>query len=265
MEEKKNKSIGSTVVIVVLSILILGMGGFIIYDKILMEDSSVSNQKLEDKAEKNQTGTIKKLTKDSQEVKDLMNTFVNTYNCDDQKYLLSLNEKSSKLYMAYTRAHNTQSISCSKTENLVYNSHTCGELEIRERDSYFDDTGHLIVNDTLYQRLKSNVINFVYQSEFDKKVKELFGENIEYSYDDIIVAMGCNVIHYDQTIGGYIEYTGYNCGGSCSSQTAELKDIIQKEKELTLIVDVTKSEENTNTIKYNFSWDNNHYIFVNME
>ena len=74
MEEKKNKSTGKTVTIIILIILLLGLGGYLTYDKLVLDknaknnlEQTQDNLEIEKRKNKENTTKINKLEKDSKE------------------------------------------------------------------------------------------------------------------------------------------------------------------------------------------------------
>ena len=74
MEEKKNKSTGKTITIIILIILLLGLGGFLTYDKLVIDkntkntlEQTKDNLEIEQRKNKENTTKINKLEKDSKE------------------------------------------------------------------------------------------------------------------------------------------------------------------------------------------------------
>ena len=74
MEEKKNKSTGKTITIVILIILLLGLGGYLTYDKLVLDkntkntlEQAKDNLEIEQRKNKENTTKINKLEKDSKE------------------------------------------------------------------------------------------------------------------------------------------------------------------------------------------------------
>ena len=74
MEEKKNKSTGKTVTIIILIILLLGLGGYLTYDKLVLDkntkntlEQTKDNLEIEQRKNKENTTKINKLEKDSKE------------------------------------------------------------------------------------------------------------------------------------------------------------------------------------------------------
>ena len=74
MEEKKNKSTGKTVTIIILIILLLGLGGYLTYDKLVIDkntkntlEQTKDNLEIEQRKNKENTTKINKLEKDSKE------------------------------------------------------------------------------------------------------------------------------------------------------------------------------------------------------
>lgn len=74
MEEKKNKSTGKTITIVILIILLLGLGGYLTYDKLVIDkntkntlEQTKDNLEIEQRKNKENTTKINKLEKDSKE------------------------------------------------------------------------------------------------------------------------------------------------------------------------------------------------------
>ena len=74
MEEKKNKSTGKTVTIIILIILLLGLGGYLTYDKLILDkntkntlEQTKDNLEIEQRKNKENTTKINKLEKDSKE------------------------------------------------------------------------------------------------------------------------------------------------------------------------------------------------------
>ncbi len=74
MEEKKNKSTGKTITIIILIILLLGLGGYLTYDKLVIDkntkntlEQTKDNLEIEQRKNKENTTKINKLEKDSKE------------------------------------------------------------------------------------------------------------------------------------------------------------------------------------------------------
>lgn len=74
MEEKKNKSTGKTVTIIILIILLLGLGGYLTYDKLVIDkntkntlEQTKDNLEIEQRKNKENATKINKLEKDSKE------------------------------------------------------------------------------------------------------------------------------------------------------------------------------------------------------
>ncbi len=74
MEEKKNKTTGKTVTIIILIILLLGLGGYLTYDKLVIDkntkntlEQTKDNLEIEQRKNKENTTKINKLEKDSKE------------------------------------------------------------------------------------------------------------------------------------------------------------------------------------------------------
>ena len=74
MEEKKNKTTGKTVTIIILIILLLGLGGYLTYDKLVIDkntkntlEQTKDNLEIEQIKNKENTTKINKLEKDSKE------------------------------------------------------------------------------------------------------------------------------------------------------------------------------------------------------
>lgn len=72
MEEKKNKSTGKTITIIILIILLLGLGGYLTYDKLVIDkntkntlEQTKDNLEIEQRKNKENTTKINKLEKDS--------------------------------------------------------------------------------------------------------------------------------------------------------------------------------------------------------
>ena len=74
MEEKKNKSTGKTVTIIILIVLLLGLGGYLTYDKLVLDkntqntlEQTKDNLEIEQRKNKENATKINKLEKDSKE------------------------------------------------------------------------------------------------------------------------------------------------------------------------------------------------------
>ena len=74
MEEKKNKTTGKTVTIIILIILLLGLGGYLTYDKLVLDkntqntlEQTKDNLEIEQRKNKENATKINKLEKDSKE------------------------------------------------------------------------------------------------------------------------------------------------------------------------------------------------------
>lgn len=74
MEVKKNKSTGKTITIIILIILLLGLGGYLTYDKLVIDkntkntlEQTKDNLEIEQRKNKENTTKINKLEKDSKE------------------------------------------------------------------------------------------------------------------------------------------------------------------------------------------------------
>ena len=74
MEEKKNKTTGKTVTIIILIVLLLGLGGYLTYDKLVLDkntqntlEQTKDNLEIEQRKNKENATKINKLEKDSKE------------------------------------------------------------------------------------------------------------------------------------------------------------------------------------------------------
>ena len=108
MEEKKNKNTGKTITIIILIILLLGLGGYLTYDKLVLDkntknnlEQTQDNLEIEQRKNKENTTKINKLEKDSKEQSNVeeKNYFVANYEGhSDDIHVYSISYMSDMIY-----------------------------------------------------------------------------------------------------------------------------------------------------------------------
>lgn len=268
MKEKKQKSTGKTVTIVILAILLLGAVGFIGYDKFIEKEDTTTEATKVNSTTKIPDGDV---SLDNKVIKKLYD-FIdfkgdNTY-CSA---IRNINDDSSKLYTAYSYIanHEKNTKNCSEVNNLTYKGYYCGDVTMMSltdyAQEYTDANGEFNPTSSKFlEYVKNQTTSSVSDELMDEKMKELYGENYKYTKQDFYMGYGCVLIHYDSKDKEYIEYSENECGGTSGYLDNTLKSAKKSGNKIVLTVQYKGEEEYSVTTTYEFELEEktNNYIFV---
>ncbi len=238
----------SVVINCLLVIVVLGLVGYILIDKKIIDFGSKNNEEQPKPAE--------------QEL-DINANFVQKYfnmykylqqECIDEELLNNNNE--ARLHLAFSEIPNSyyEAISCNKLSKLIID------------DTYYCST--IMYDDFInsLNELKSEYTVLIQENIFLNKYQEIFGKDSKYLKEDIKTFGG--MYHYDNKNKGYVFYR-VNAGGGCSIPNVTLERATLKDENLQLIILKDYDEEDESdeyqdkelTINLKYESDTGNYIF----
>ena len=267
MEEKKTKSTGKTIAIILLSILLLGAVGFIGYDKFIEKEDTTTEATKVNSTTKIPDGDV---SLDNKVIKKLYD-FID-FKGDVAYYsaIKNINDDSSKLYTAYSYIanHEKNTKNCSEVNNLTYKNYYCGDMvNSITAQEYTDANGEFNTTSSKFlEYVKNQTTSSVSDELMDEKMKELYGENYKYTKQDFYMGYGCVLIHYDSKDKEYIKYSRNECGGTSGYLDNTLKSAKKSGNKIVLTVQYIEEAEDsvttTSTYEFELEEKTNNYIFV---
>ena len=255
--KKTNK--GLIVTIVILIILLLGSGGYIVYDKLMVK---------KDTKEVTRTEKVEELDINN----DLVQEFFGIFRLDQACYM-SVNDLNNnnllKLRLAYNNLgeSNFSTVSCSEVGAVVGKASYCGGMNGEMSEAY--GTGDM---NKFNEATKNNYTTSLDANILRRKVRELFGSDFKVKDEDFgignDVEPSCYLMHYDKEKDLYAKYScegGGTCGGGVKQTIKKATKTGDKIKIITDMLDEEKNESTTVTYYFKYDKENYHYVFDKAE
>ena len=251
METKKsNKGI-----IILLIIIILGLVGYIIFDKMPKEK----------KEDKKQTETTTETTPKTTTLATTDPLVIKLFMIAREDLWYKHLEKNDSLqdYMGtIALAQLPQSVflpysSCQNLDPLSTRGNYCG-LQMNDAMSKAYGSAD---TEAFKQAAKTNSTTVVDATILENKIKEIFGQDINFDRKDFEGLGFGPVWHYNQSENVYAEY-GCECGGTHPARDQVINSATKDNDTITLVTTFTEGEENQ-TITYTFTLEKatNNYIY----
>lgn len=263
MQEKCKGNSGKILIIalVVAVIIILGLIGYICYDKgIILKQNLKEDNKVED---------ISDHSKDEEQVVDIHSDLIqNLYSIFrlDKSCYMGIDELNNsnlvKLRVAYENIskQNITSVECSKLE--LSESAYCGSMNGLMSEAY--SNGDM---KKFKEYEQQNYTDSISAYLIESKVHQLFGSDYNVYHESfgtgIAVNPSCYFMKYDKDNNLYAQF---NCegGGTCAPSSQELVKASKKGEELYLVTKLTDLNGVQTKATYTFKNDqkNGNYVFV---
>lgn len=244
MENKKQKSTGKTVAIIILVVLLVCSLGYIAYDKVLSKSLNKDKTEIDEKSNK-----VEKLDVNSRLVKNLYHN-VSTGEMSEE-------ESSCVFNFMYPSSDNPDDVNfyvdkANEEQKMKILSRLLSE---EEQKMYFDEKsliperipeidGFISFSSSISnenQSLKGNE-RYYTKDYIERLYKKLYGENA--TLDTSVPIYGvCSLYKYISSVNKYILYVNeYGCGGTCgnSASYATLTKAEKNGKELKIYEKVTE-------------------------
>lgn len=286
IEEKKNNPKPLIITIILLATLVLGLVGYIAYDKLYLEkkaDKEISTSSLDEE----KSSVKEELSLNDATVQKLFSIF----SLNNGTYMTGLNDDNRvKLRIAYENIAETDfsEISCAIVGGLVIDTDSnssnpvkdyrgiCGSESAREgSEEYQKEYANAFSNNNLAE-LKRIVEKYystksVASKIMKEKIEELFGSDYLYHPEDFgtwrDVEPNCFFMHYDEKNEVYAYYTA-PCGGTGERYSEELVSAYKEGKKLYIEGKVSRTMVDSEIQKtiYQFQKDtkNGNYVFVKL-
>ena len=249
----------SVIINCLLVIVVLGLVGYILIDKKIINLSGNVNQKVEEPKEE---------IKEEQEEKSLdindslVEKYFNMYKyfqeeCVDEELLNDETEARLHLVLNEIPSSYYENISCDELNNLtIDDTYYCSSMMVED-----------FTNDL--EKLKFENTSIIAENIILNKYQEIFGKDSKYQKEDIKTFGG--MYHYDSKNKGYAYYR-INAGGSCIEPNITLESATLKDDNLKLIILKDYNEEDESleyqdkklTINLKYEKDTGNYIFDNI-
>lgn len=247
----------SVIINCLLVIVVLGLVGYILIDKKIINLSGNVNQKVEEPKEE---------IKEEQEEKSLdindslVEKYFNMYKyfqeeCVDEELLNDETEARLHLVLNEIPSSYYENISCDELNSLtIDDTYYCSSMMVED-----------FTNDL--EKLKFENTSIIAENIILNKYQEIFGKDSKYQKEDIKTFGG--MYHYDSKNKGYAYYR-INAGGSCLIPDMTLESATLKDDILTLIIlkdyedDSSEYQDQKLTINLKYEKDTGNYIFDNI-
>ena len=257
METKKsNKGI-----IILLIIIILGLVGYIIFDK-------MPKEKKEDKKQTETTTETTPKTTTLATTDPLVIKLFTTVREDqwfknldknaslqDNMGMIALGQLPQIAFLSYH--------SCQNLDPLSTKRNYCGkEMNDAMSKAYYTPQGDGSMDTEAFQQAtKTNSTTVVDATLLESKIKEIFGQDINFDRKDIEGLTSNTTWHYNQSENVYAEY-GCICGGTQPPKEQIINSATKDNDTITIVTTLTQ-EENKQTITYTFTLEKetNNYIY----
>ena len=222
----------SVIINCLLVIVVLGLVGYILIDKKIINLSGNVNQKVEEPKEE---------IKEEQEEKSLdindslVEKYFNMYKyfqeeCVDEELLNDETEARLHLVLNEIPSSYYENISCDELNSLtIDDTYYCSSMMVED-----------FTNDL--EKLKFENTSIIAENIILNKYQEIFGKDSKYQKEDIKTFGG--MYHYDSKNKGYAYYR-INAGGSCVIPDVSLSSATIKDDILTLIVSKDYEDESS--------------------
>ena len=264
-QSNKQNNTGMVVLVTVLVMLVIGLTGFIVYDKFISKDDTNESTST---TETNNTNSNKKveLSIDDPTVQKLYGIFKYGNNCNlGQKNEALNNSNLIRLGFAFQQLleSDKKTVSCSDLE-LETNGGYCG---LQFNDTMYKYFGN--DEEKFKEAIKLNTTIVVEESKLKAKYEELFGSNYQYVADDFDFGATksedskCSPYHYIKGKALYAKYTG-ECGGVCGTQTQKITSAYKENDRLYINTTLEKTVDTVKivSVNYEFKLENGRYTFV---
>lgn len=238
--------------------------GYILGNNNNNDNEEIENKEDKDKEEKeNDEEEIEVLSVESKVVKDLFEVFKEE-SCFEVDIFKNLNDsRDAKMYLVYRELNESE-----------FTEMRCGDLN----DSYVDGY-YCASNEEAFEYYGSNEVKFqqaianekikvVKASLVEKKYKEIFGKNANYTDETFKILDGTipYFAYYDSKNDVYAEFS-CNCGGMCGEEFEHTLDSIEQRGKILKLNTTLVNGEVISSIVYTFEYEKEtgNYIFVSRE
>ena len=250
---------GNSIIIIILIIMILGLAGYIAYDKIILEKE---NTEVEEKETKEEIEENKTLDINDNIVVGLFNKFRVDNACYKQNMTLEQNVERLRLTYDNISEEIIETKTCAEIGKVQNENHNyCGGMSQAMMDTYAQG-GEAFEKATL-----ENTTRTISAKAIEAKYKELFGEDAEYKAEAFgIGTTATPVCHTMEYIADKGLYAAFSCegGGTCGPATQKIVSAEIKDEILTMVTKYNHMDKDE-TITYEFKKDPTYgYVFKKM-